>query len=143
MHPFYLILSLLLAFQTSVFAQDATSGKSLAEEFSKLESYLKNRALTPEQKKKNLEGNLLSSLRMTLGHKLENPRKDLKDLKIQDVQSERFSTSNQFFVKYKAYYISYVFPVDPEIYQTSPYEEKILEKPEGADLLGAHSDEKK
>ncbi len=142
--PFIILLtSLFFLFVSNLTAQDANSGKTLAEEFSKLDSYLRNRTLTAEQKKKILEGNLLSSIRMTLGHKLENPKKDLKDLKMQDVQSERFSNSNQFFVKYKSYYISYIFPVDPEIYQTSPYEERILEKPEGADLLGAHTEDKK
>ncbi|TGK53737.1 hypothetical protein EHQ16_16905 [Leptospira kanakyensis] len=126
---------------TFIHSQQSTG---LAEEFTKLEDYLRNPKLTEEQKKKNFETNMVSSVRSTLSKKLSNPKKDLKDLKFQDLQTERPEGTNTFFVKYKNFYFQYQFPVDPETYVTSPSEEIVLEKPDGLDLgAGAHKEEKK
>ncbi|PJZ45711.1 LIC11625 family surface-exposed protein [Leptospira brenneri] len=126
---------------TFVYSQQ---NSGLAEEFTKLEDYLRNPKLTEEQKKKNFETNMVSSVRSTLSKKLSNPKKDLKELKFQDLQTERPEGTNTFFVKYKNYYFQYQFPVDPETYVTSPSEEIVLEKPDGLDLSsGAHKEEKK
>ncbi|TGL57386.1 hypothetical protein EHQ58_13930 [Leptospira ognonensis] len=120
----------------------AQSSTSLAEEFAKLNEYLKNPKQTAEEKKKILETNVMNSVRNTLAHKFANPRKELKEIKIQDMQTERPEGTNNLFVKYKNYYISYSFVADPEKYLTSPVEESVLEKPAGADLSAAHTDEK-
>lgn len=121
---------------------NAQSSTSLAEEFAKLNEYLKNPKQTAEEKKKILETNVMNSVRNTLAHKFANPRKELKEIKIQDMQTERPEGTNNLFVKYKNYYISYSFVADPEKYLTSPVEESVLEKPAGADLSAAHTDEK-
>ncbi|TGL90577.1 hypothetical protein EHQ68_03885 [Leptospira congkakensis] len=136
------IFCIVLFFPVTFVYSQQNSG--LAEEFTKLEDYLRNPKLTEEQKKKNFETNMVSSVRSTLSKKLSNPKKDLKDLKFQDLQAERSEGTNTFFVKYKQYYFQYQFPVDPETYVTSPSEEIVLEKPEGLDLgAGAHKEEKK
>jgi len=122
-------------------AQEAP--RTLAEEFTRLEYQLRKRQLSPEEKKKNLEKNMISSVKNTLGHRLENPFKELKDLKFQDLAMEKSQDPRIYFVKYKEYYFQYLFPVDPELYLTNPLEEKFLEKPPGMDLAGAHSEEKK
>ncbi|TGN18505.1 LIC11625 family surface-exposed protein [Leptospira idonii] len=127
-------------FTASVSAQ-ASGG--LAEEFTKLEDYLRNKKQSPEEKKKIFESNILNSIRITLNRRLADPKKELKDLKIQDVQTERLEGTNNLFVKYKNFYISYSYAVDPEEYLTTPVEEKLLEKPAGADLNASpHQDEK-
>ncbi|MBL0955163.1 MAG: hypothetical protein IBJ01_10395 [Leptospira sp.] len=126
---------------TVLYSQQSTG---LAEEFTKLEDHLRNPKLTEEQKKKNFEANMVSSVRSTLSKRFANPKKELKDLKFQDLQTERPEGTNTFYVKYKNYYFQYQFPVDPETYVTSPVEEIVLEKPEGLDLSsGAHKEEKK
>lgn len=126
---------------TVLYSQQSTG---LAEEFTKLEDHLRNPKLTEEQKKKNFEANMVSSVRSTLSKRFANPKKELKDLKFQDLQTERPEGTNTFYVKYKNYYFQYQFPVDPETYVTSPIEEIVLEKPEGLDLSsGAHKEEKK
>ncbi|EMY61860.1 LIC11625 family surface-exposed protein [Leptospira terpstrae] len=136
------ILSIIILFPVTVIFAQQNSG--LAEEFTKLEDYLRNPKLTEEQKKKNFETNMVSSVRSTLSKRLANPKKDLKELKFQDLQTERPEGTNTFFVKYKNYYFQYLFPVDPETYVTSPSEEIVLEKPEGLDLgSNAHKEEKK
>lgn len=136
------ILCMVVLFPVTFVYAEQNAG--LAEEFTKLEDYLRNPKLTEEQRKKNFETNLVSSVRSTLSKRLANPKKDLKDLKFQDLQSERSEGTNTFFVKYKNYYFQYLFPVDPETYVTSPSEEIVLEKPEGVDLgSNAHKEEKK
>lgn len=135
--PFFLIVLFLSG--TGVFPQ-AIGG--LAEEYGKLEEYLRNQKQTPEEKKKILEANVLNSLRSTLAHRLVDPKKELKDLKFQDVQTERLDGTNKLFVKYKNYYIAYLFSVDPESFLISPIEENLLERPVGANLNAAHQDEK-
>ncbi|GBF41890.1 hypothetical protein LPTSP2_11750 [Leptospira ellinghausenii] len=126
---------------TVLYSQQSTG---LVEEFTKLEDHLRNPKLTEEQKKKNFEANMVSSVRSTLSKRFANPKKELKDLKFQDLQTERPEGTNTFYVKYKNYYFQYQFPVDPETYVTSPIEEIVLEKPEGLDLSsGAHKEEKK
>ncbi|EOQ96494.1 hypothetical protein LEP1GSC195_1624 [Leptospira wolbachii serovar Codice str. CDC] len=136
------ILSILVLLPVSfVYAQQ---NAGLAEEFTKLEDYLRNPKLTEDQKKKNFETNMVSSVRSTLSKRLSNPKRDLKDLKFQDLQTERPEGTNTFFVKYKNFYFQYQFPVDPETYITSPSEEIVLEKPDGLDLgSNAHKEEKK
>lgn len=135
-------LSIIVLFPvTFVYAQQSTG---LAEEFVKLEDYLRNPKITEEQKKKNFETNMVSSVRSTLSKRISNPKKDLKDLKFQDLQTERPEGTNTFFVKYKNFYFQYQFPVDPETYVTSPSEEIVLEKPDGLDLgSNVHKEEKK
>lgn len=87
---------------------------------------------------------MVNSVRSTLSKRFSNPKKELKDLKFQDLQTERPEGTNTFYVKYKNYYFQYQFPVDPETYVTLPSEEIVLEKPEGLDLSsGAHKEEKK
>jgi|JI8StandDraft_1071087.scaffolds.fasta_scaffold03259_3 hypothetical protein len=120
----------------------AQSSGSLAEEFSKLNDYLKNRESSPEEKKKVLETNVMNSVKITLSHKFSNPKKEFKDLKFQDIQTERPEGTNNLYVKYKNFYISYSFVVDPEKYLASPIEETVLEKPAGADIKTGHTDEK-
>lgn len=125
-------------------ALQAQQNTGLAEEFTRLEDHLRNPKLTEEQKKKNFEANLVNSVRSTLSKRFANPKKELKDLKFQDLQTERPEGTNTFYVKYKNYYFQYQFPVDPETYVTLPSEEIVLEKPEGLDLSsGAHKEEKK
>ncbi len=118
------------------------SSGSLAEEFAKLDEYIRNQKLSTEERKKIFEANVMNSLRTTLAHKFANPKKELKDLKFQDVQTERPEGTNNLFIKYKNYFISYSFVADPEKFLTSPIEEKVLEKPIGADLNSTHTDEK-
>ncbi|PJZ82563.1 LIC11625 family surface-exposed protein [Leptospira meyeri] len=138
----FLALSIIVLFPLALVNAQQNSG--LAEEFTKLEDFLRNPKLTDEQKRKNFESNMVSSVRSTLSKRLANPKKELKDLKFQDLQTERSEGTNTFFIKYKNYYFQYQFPVDPETYVTSPSEEIVLEKPEGLDLgSNAHKEEKK
>ncbi|MGV3666245.1 MAG: LIC11625 family surface-exposed protein [Leptospira bouyouniensis] len=141
MSSFFKFIFLICCCVTFLFSQQ---NSGLAEEFSKLEDHLRNPKLTEEQKKKNFESNMVSSVRSTLSKRFANPKKELKELKFQDLQSERREGTNTFYVKYKNYYFQYLFPVDPETYVTSPSEEIVLEKPEGLDLgSNAHKEEKK
>ncbi|BDA78948.1 hypothetical protein LPTSP3_g18780 [Leptospira kobayashii] len=135
------LLIFTLFFGQILFAQAAETG-GLAEEFTRLEDYLRNQKLTPEEKKKIFETNVINSLRVTLARKVREPKKELKDLKFQDVKTERPEGTNNLYVKYKNFVISYSYSADPESYYISPFEEKVLEKPNGADLNAAHSDEK-
>ncbi len=139
-----LIWKLLFLLIVSVTFLSAQQNTGLAEEFTRLEDHLRNPKLTDDQKKKNFEANMVSSVRSTLSKRFANPKKELKDLKFQDLQTERPEGSNTFFVKYKNFYFQYMFPVDPETYVTLPTEEIVLEKPEGLDLgSGAHKEDKK
>ncbi|TGN08235.1 LIC11625 family surface-exposed protein [Leptospira ilyithenensis] len=139
---FVLLLIFTLFFGQILSAQSTGTGGGLAEEFTKLEDYLRNQKLTPEEKKKIFETNVINSLKVTLSRKVREPKKELKDLKFKDVQTERPEGTNNLYVKYKNFVISYSYSADPESYYVSPYEEKILEKPNGADLNAAHSEEK-
>ncbi|EOQ90383.1 hypothetical protein LEP1GSC202_3947 [Leptospira yanagawae serovar Saopaulo str. Sao Paulo = ATCC 700523] len=126
---------------TTLYSQQ---NSGLTEEFSRLEDHIRNPKISDEQKKKNFEANMVNSVRSTLSKRFSNPKKELKDLKFQDLQTERPEGTNTFYVKYKNYYFQYQFPVDPETYVTLPSEEIVLEKPEGLDLSsGAHKEEKK
>ncbi|WP_411822733.1 LIC11625 family surface-exposed protein [Leptospira sp. 'Mane'] len=136
----FLLLIIALFSGQILFAQSAEGG--LAEEFTKLEDYLRSQKLTPEEKKKIFETNVINSLKVTLGRKVRESKKELKALKFQDIQTERPVGTNNLYVKYKNYYISYSYTADPESYLISPFEEKVLEKPNGADLNAAHSEEK-
>ncbi|ABZ94093.1 hypothetical protein EHQ92_11485 [Leptospira biflexa] len=139
-----LFFKIFLIFSCSVSFIYSQQNAGLAEEFTKLEDHLRNPKLTEEQKKKNFESNMVSSVRSTLSKRFANPKKELKELKFQDLQTERREGTNSFYVKYKNYYFQYLFPVDPETYVTSPSEEIVLEKPEGLDLgSNAHKEEKK
>lgn len=139
-----LFFKIFLIFSCSVSFIYSQQNSGLAEEFTKLEDHLRNPKLTEEQKKKNFESNMVSSVRSTLSKRFANPKKELKELKFQDLQTERREGTNSFYVKYKNYYFQYLFPVDPETYVTSPSEEIVLEKPEGLDLgSNAHKEEKK
>lgn len=135
-----LSLIVLLQFFLTFSIVMAQSNTTLAEEFTKLDDFLRNPKQTPEQKKRIFETNVLNSLRNTLAHKYANPKKDLKDLKFQDLQTERPEGTNNLYVKYKNFYIAYSFIVDPELYLTSPVDETLLEKPSGADLNASHED---
>jgi hypothetical protein len=135
-----LSLIVLLQFFLTFSIVMAQSNTTLAEEFTKLDDFLRNPKQTPEQKKRIFETNVLNSLRNTLAHKYANPKKDLKDLKFQDLQTERPEGTNNLYVKYKNFFISYSFIVDPELYLTSPIDEVVLEKPTGADLNASHED---
>lgn len=141
MSSFFKFILLFSCCVTFLFSQQ---NSGLAEEFSRLEDHLRNPKLTEEQKKKNFESNMVNSVRSTLSKRFANPKKELKELKFQDLQSERREGTNTFYVKYKNYYFQYLFPVDPETYVTSPSEEIVLEKPDGLDLgSNAHKEEKK
>ena len=132
----YILICLLIALQNT----SAQTNSGLAEEFLKLDNYLKNVKQSPEERKKILESNIINSVKTTLSHKFNDPKKELKDLKIQDIQSERKEGTNQLFIKYKNFYIAYTFYSDPEVYLASPVEEKVLEKPANADLNAAHEE---
>ncbi|GBF49032.1 hypothetical protein LPTSP4_05410 [Leptospira ryugenii] len=133
------ILILLLLTTHFLYAQ---SSGSLAEEFAKLDAHVKNPKKSADEKKKTLETNLLNSLRSSLTHRLTNPKKELKDLKIQDLVSERQPGTNNFFVKYKNYLIAYQFASDPEENLVNPSEEYLLERSPGDDLSANHDDKK-
>jgi len=117
----YILICLLIALQNT----SAQTNSGLAEEFLKLDNYLKNVKQSPEERKKILESNIINSVKTTLSHKFNDPKKELKDLKIQDIQSERKEGTNQLFIKYKNFYIAYTFYSDPEVYLASPVEEKV------------------
>ncbi|TGL18863.1 hypothetical protein EHQ46_13650 [Leptospira yanagawae] len=141
MNLFFKWITIISLGATTLYSQQ---NSGLAEEFSRLEDHIRNPKISDEQKKKNFEANMVNSVRSTLSKRFSNPKKELKDLKFQDLQTERPEGTNTFYVKYKNYYFQYQFPVDPETYVTLPSEEIVLEKPEGLDLSsGAHKEEKK
>ncbi|WP_039927834.1 LIC11625 family surface-exposed protein [Leptospira yanagawae] len=141
MNLFFKWITIISLGATTLYSQQ---NSGLTEEFSRLEDHIRNPKISDEQKKKNFEANMVNSVRSTLSKRFSNPKKELKDLKFQDLQTERPEGTNTFYVKYKNYYFQYQFPVDPETYVTLPSEEIVLEKPEGLDLSsGAHKEEKK
>lgn len=134
---FFILLSLTMS---PLFSQ---SKSGLAEEYTKLEDHILNPRLSDADRKKNIERNLLSSVRSSLSKKFKDPKKELKELKFEDLQSEKGEIPNSYFIKYKNYYFSYVYPIDPEKYLTSPIEESVLAKPDGLELKdSSHKDEK-
>ncbi|MCZ8155532.1 MAG: hypothetical protein O9264_05410 [Leptospira sp.] len=134
------LLTILFTLSISFWGLSAQTGAGLAEEFTKLEEYLRNHKLTPEERKRILETNVINSVKLTLAHKYPNPKKDLKDIKYADMQTERPEGTNNLYVKYKNFIISYSYAVDPELYLTTPTEEMLLEKPSGADLNANHDE---
>ncbi|MDF3821475.1 hypothetical protein P3G55_16340 [Leptospira sp. 96542] len=137
----FLIVPIFLVFMISSVYGQANSG--LAEEYAKVEDYLRNPKSNLEEKKKIFESNLYNSVKMSLSKKFADPKKTLKELKFADLQTEKVEGSYSYYVKYKNYYFTYSFPVDPETYITFPVEETVLEKPDGADLnQAAHKEDK-
>ncbi len=136
---FSILLTLVLT-MSPLFSQPKSG---LAEVYTKLEDSVLNPKLGDADRKKNIERNLLASVRSSLAKKFKDPKKELKDLKFEDLQSEKGEIPNSYFIKYKNYYFSYLFPIDPEKYLTSPVEENVLTKPDGLDLKdSSHKDEK-
>jgi hypothetical protein len=135
-------LCMMLAFVTltiqPVFSEEV---EGLVQEFLEVEDYLSNKKISPEQRKKNLEKNLLDSVKSTLSRKIKAPAKELKELKISDINYERPKSTNKFYVKYKTYYIYYSFTVDPEVYLQTAIEEILYVKPPSFDQSGAHKEE--
>ena len=115
--------------------------EGLVQEFLEVEDYLSNKKLSAEQRKKNLEKNLLDSVKSTLSRKIPSPAKELKDLKISDINYERPKSTNKFYVKYKSFYIYYSFTVDPEVYLQTAIEEILYVKPPSYDKEAAHKEE--
>jgi len=129
----FLILSVQPAFSEEV--------EGLVQEFLEVEDYLSNKKLSPEQRKKNLDKNLLESVKSTLSRKIKAGSKELKGLKITDINYERPKNTNKFYVKYKSYYIYYSFTADPEVYLQTAIHEILYVKPPSFDKNGAHKEE--
>jgi hypothetical protein len=133
-----MVILTFILFSSPIFTEEVTG---LVQEFLEVEDYLSNKKLSAEQRKKNLERNLLESVKSTLSRKIQAPSREVKDLKISDINYERPKNTNKFYVKYKTYYIYYSFTIDPEIYLQSAIEEILYVKPPSYDKEGAHKEE--
>ncbi len=103
--------------------------KGLINEFMEVEDFLSKKKPSPEFRKRMLEKNLLDSLKNTLSRKFANPKEELKDLKIEEVDYERQPNTFKFYIRYKDFYVFYDFAMDPEIYLQLPQTEILYVKP--------------
>ena len=133
---FKIILYLLLCTALPVFA-DRVEG--IVDEFTKVEDFILNRKASTDYKKKNLERNILSAIRLSLHKRYLDFETQIKEMNMTSVSYEIPKDSFSCYVRYKQYYIYYGFAVDPELYLQSPVEEKFYIKPEGSLATGDNS----
>lgn len=125
MKSFFLIV--LLGFSGGLYA-DAVDG--LDKEFSQVEEHYKNVKTDDTIKKKILEKNILSAVRMTVIKRFPDYNLLLKDLKMSDISYQYKSETKICYVKYKTYLYSYTYYKDPQVYLQSPINEIYYLKPE-------------
>jgi hypothetical protein len=129
----------LLAFMPLTLSAGEVQG--LINEFMEVEDYLSKKKPSPEFRKKMLEKNMLDSLKSTLSKKIKDPKNDLKDLKIEEVDYERQANTFKFYIRYKQYYVFYDFAMDPELFMQLPQTEIIYTRPENYDSNAPHKEE--
>lgn len=103
--------------------------KGLIDEFMEVEDFLSKKKPSPEFRKKMLEKNLVDSLKNTLSKKFSNPKEELKDIKIEDIDYERQENTYKYYIRFKEFYIFYEFAMDPEIFIQLPQAEIVYVRP--------------
>ncbi|MCE9501776.1 MAG: hypothetical protein K8R21_14940 [Leptospira sp.] len=130
---FGILFSFLILHGLPVFA-DRVEG--IVDEFTKVEDFILNRKPSNDYKKKNLERNILSAVRLSLHKRYLDFDVQIKEMNMTSVSYEIPKDSYSCYVRYKQYYIYYGFAMDPELYLQSPIEEKFYVKPEGSLATG-------
>ena len=105
----------------------------ILKEFRKTEELIRNKKKGKEARKKTLESNLLSAMRLSLRRRFYLKQKELLEgLNADSLAYEVHpSTKLVYFVRYRNFYVRYDFYRDPEIYIQAPKYEKFLIREEG------------
>ena len=115
-----------------VLAMDVAAGptEGLAREFTKVEEHYKNLGISDDFKKKTLERNIFSAIKLSLQRRFLNFEELSKDINSTNVSYEFKEQTFICYLQYKDYMIYYEYAMDPRIYMQSPVTEKFLLKPD-------------
>ncbi|MBE7411468.1 MAG: hypothetical protein L6Q54_10855 [Leptospiraceae bacterium] len=127
----FISFAIFVGFQFSVLAEKAPG---TMDEFTKVEEYYRNPPASDEQKKKTLEKNLMSAIKISLIKKYIDHESILKDLSSSTIGYEMAPGTFNCYVKYKQFYIFLMYATDPSLYLQTPIEERFYIKPENANL---------
>ena len=114
---------------------------NLEKEFSQIEEHYKQDAPSDEDKKKILEKNLVSAVRLSLNRRYLDFEEKTKNLKAETISYQLIEESFSCYVKYENYYIFYKYYKDPRTYYQTPVIEKFFVKP--GNMTQVHEAEKK
>lgn len=101
----------------------------LEKEFSQVEEFYKNDTPSDEDKKRLLEKNIMSAVKITLIKRYENTDSYLKDLNPDKLQYQFMAETFSLYVKFNDFYLFYKFYKDPRMYYQTPIFEKFYTKP--------------
>lgn len=102
--------------------------KDVINDFVKTEEFNKNKKISKDYRKKNLEKNLTNAIKYTMHKKFPDYKERIKDLKADTISFEQEKGTFNYYVNFKDYYLFYNFAVDPEIYVQLPQDEKMFIK---------------
>ncbi len=131
MKNFSLVCVILFCSLQSLFADKAPG---TIDEFTKVEEFYRNPPASDESKKKILEKNLVSAIKISLIKKYTDHETVTKDLNPSTVSYEIAPGTFNCYVKYKQFYIFLMFATDPSLYLQTPIEERFYIKPESVNL---------
>jgi len=123
-----LALSFSLISLQSLKAERILGTSGVISEFSQVEELVKNKKISRDYRKKTLEKNLVNAVRLTFLRKYADYQEKIKELNPANIAFEQQKGTFNYFIKFKEYFISYSFSVDPELYVQLPSDEKFYIK---------------
>lgn len=120
----FIILILLILIPGSLFAGRQ---EGVLNQFRAAEEAIRNKQMTPEQRKQTLESNLLRGLREAVTRMFYNDKEEwLKDLNSDNFFYENPTSPKVYYVRYKTLLIRFDFATNPELYVQGPVLRKVI-----------------
>jgi hypothetical protein len=121
----YIFTAVLLG--SSFATLSAEEQKGIVNEFRAVEEAIRKRDQDPKILEQNLHSNLIRAMEASITRRFFHTReKYLADLKIENLNFEKFEGTNTYYVKYKAFIVRFDFMRDPERFIQAPVYEKFL-----------------
>lgn len=105
----------------------AEEQKGIVSEFRAVEEAIRKKDQDPAILKATLQENLIRAMNRSITRRFFHTRdKYLPDLKIENLNYEKFESTNTYYVKFKSFIVRYDFMRDPERFIQAPVYEKFL-----------------
>lgn len=123
-----LIFAVLYALVLNIANIQAEPGEGILKEFRQTEEMIRNKTKSKDERKKTLEVNLESAMRLAIKRRFYHTQKEvLKDLNSKTLVYEKHPSTNLiWFARYKNYYVRFDFARNPEMFYQAPAMDKFL-----------------